>query len=43
LVDRDHFILSVIGAFADPQEALEQAAGRTSSLTYGMLYLAYSL
>jgi len=39
----DHFILSVIGAFADPQDALQQAVNRTASLTYGMLYLAYSL
>jgi len=33
----------VIGAFADPQDALQQAVNRTASLTYGMLYLAYSL
>ncbi len=39
----DHFILSVIGAYADPQEAAEQGFGRTSGFTYGMLYLAYSL
>ena len=39
----DNFVVSVIGAYADPQEAIEQAFGRTSSFTYGMLYLAYSL
>ncbi len=38
----DNFLLSLVGAFADPQDAVEQGYGRTESFTYGMLYLAYS-
>jgi hypothetical protein len=37
-----NFIVSFIAAFADPKEAAEQGYARTSTFTYGMLYVAYS-
>jgi hypothetical protein len=37
-----NFTLSVVGAFADPGELVEQLYGRTKTFTYGMVYLAYS-
>ena len=37
-----NFTLSFIAAFADPKEAAEQGYGRTSTFTYGMVYVAYS-
>jgi hypothetical protein len=36
------FTVSIIAAYAHPQEAATQSYGRTSDLTYGMLYVAYS-
>ena len=38
----DNFILSIVGAYGNPRQAVEQAFGRTDNFTYGMLYLAYS-
>jgi hypothetical protein len=38
----DNFLLSLVGAYADPQQAVEQGYGRTEAFTYGMAYLAYS-
>jgi hypothetical protein len=37
-----NFLLSFVGAFANPQKAAEQAYGRTSDIWYGMVYVAYS-
>jgi len=37
-----NFTLSLVGAFADPHEAAEQAYGRTKNFFYGMVYIAYS-
>jgi hypothetical protein len=34
--------ISLIGAFADPGRAVEQATGRTKNLTYGMVYVGYA-
>ena len=34
--------LSAVAAFADPGDAVFQISGRTSGLSYGMLYLGYS-
>jgi hypothetical protein len=31
-----------VAAFADPQQAIQQAFDRTKSFSYGMVYLAYS-
>ncbi len=36
-----NFTVSVIGAFADPGRALQQATGRTKNFAYGMVYLGY--
>jgi Alginate export len=38
----DNFTLSLLGAFADPGEAVEQAYSRTKNFFYGMIFLAYS-
>jgi hypothetical protein len=38
----DHFILSFVAAVADPGKAVEQSSGRTDTLTYGMVFAAYS-
>jgi len=37
-----NFTLSLVGAFANPGTAVEQATGRTASFRYGMVYLGYS-
>ena len=37
-----NFIVSFIAAMADPKEAAEQGYLRTSTFTYGMIYVAYS-
>ena len=37
-----NFTASFVAAFAEPGDAAEQAFGRTSTFTYGMIYLAYS-
>jgi hypothetical protein len=39
---RKHFTLSLIGAFANPEKAAQQAYKRTSNFFYGMVYIAYS-
>lgn len=38
----DNFTASVVLAYAEPKEAVEQGFGRTASMRYGMLYLAYA-
>ena len=35
-------MVSVVTAFANPGTAVKQLTGRTSSFTYGMVYVAYS-
>ncbi len=37
-----NFLLSVVAAYGNPRQAVEQAFGRTDDFTYGMLYLTYS-
>ncbi len=37
-----NFIVSFIAALADPQQGAEQGYGRTSTFTYGMIYIAYA-
>lgn len=39
---KKHFSVSLIGAFADPQKAAQQAYNRTKTLAYGMIYIGYS-
>ena len=36
-----NFTVSVVGAFADPGEAVQQSSGRTKNFAYGMVH-AYS-
>lgn len=36
------FTTSVVGAFANPQEAVRQGFDRTKNFAYGMVYLAYN-
>jgi hypothetical protein len=38
----DNVTISVVGAFANPQAAVEQAYARTKPFAYGMVFLAYS-
>jgi hypothetical protein len=38
----ENFTLSVVGAFADPGKAVEQAYDRTNSFAYGMVFFTYS-
>lgn len=38
----DNFMLSLVLAVADPDEAIQQSSGRDDTFTYGMVYLAYS-
>ena len=38
----DNFTLSIVAAYGNPRQAVEQAFGRTDQFTYGMLYLAYT-
>jgi hypothetical protein len=37
-----NFTLSVVLAYADPEEAVTQATGRTKNFAYGMVYVAYA-
>lgn len=37
-----NFTLSLVGAFADPGKAVQQASGRTKNFGYGMAYIGYS-
>ena len=37
-----HLILSFVAAWAEPNKGAEQAYGRTSDFTYGMVFAAYS-
>ena len=37
-----NFTLSLVGAFANPQKAVEQGFGRTKNFYYGMAYVAYA-
>jgi hypothetical protein len=37
-----NFTISVVAAYADPEEAVRQATGRTKNFAYGMVYVAYS-
>lgn len=37
-----NFTLSLVGAFADPQKAVQQNINRTANFIYGMIFLAYS-
>jgi hypothetical protein len=37
-----NFLVSFVGAYANPQKGLEQAYGRTKDMWYGMMYIAYS-
>ena len=37
-----NFTASFVAAYADPQDAVRQASGRTKSFVYGMVFLAYS-
>ena len=38
----DNFTASLVLAYAEPDDAIEQGLGRTESLSYGMVYLSYS-
>ena len=38
----EHFTVSLVGAFANPGEAIHQHSGRTKNFGYGMVYVAYS-
>ena len=37
-----NFTVSLVGAFADPGKAVQQATGRTKNFAYGMAYVGYS-
>jgi hypothetical protein len=37
-----NFLISFVAALANPQEAVEEAVGRTENFTYGMIYVSYS-
>jgi hypothetical protein len=37
-----NFTLSLVGAFANPEQAAQQAFNRTSNFYYGMVYIAYA-
>lgn len=37
-----NFTVSIIGAYADPGRAVQQATGRTKNFAYGMVYVGYS-
>jgi hypothetical protein len=38
----DNFLVSLVGAYADPGKAVQQSSGRTKNFAYGMAYLGYS-
>jgi hypothetical protein len=37
-----NFTVSLLGAYADPGKAVQQATGRTKNFVYGMVYVGYS-
>jgi len=37
-----NFTLSLVGAFADPHKAVQEAYNRASAFKCGMVYIAYS-
>ena len=37
-----NFTVSLLGAYADPGEAVQQYTGRTKNFAYGMVYVGYS-
>ena len=37
-----NFTISLVGAYADPGKAVQQATGRTKNFVYGMVYVGYS-
>jgi hypothetical protein len=37
-----NFLISFVAAVANPQEAVEEAVGRTENFTYGMIYVTYT-
>ena len=37
-----NFTVSLLGAYADPGKAVQQATGRTKNFVYGMVYAGYS-
>ena len=37
-----NFTVSLVGAYADPKKAVQQATGRTKNFAYGMVYVGYS-
>ena len=37
----ENFTVSLLGAYADPGKAVQQATGRTKNFVYGMAYLGY--
>ena len=37
-----NFTVSLVAAFANPQDAASQGYGRTSNFSYGMVYVAYA-
>ena len=37
-----NFTVSLLGAYADPGEAVRQGTGRTKNFTYGMVFVGYS-
>ena len=38
----ENFAVTFVAAVADPGEAVEQSSGRTDTLFYGMIFVAYS-
>ena len=41
-IEYKNFTLTLVGAFANPHKAVQQAYNRTSTFSYGMVYIAYS-
>jgi len=37
-----NFTVSLVGAYANPGEAVQQNSGRTKNFAYGMVYVGYS-
>jgi hypothetical protein len=38
----DNFAISLVGAYADPGKAVQEATARTKNFAYGMVYVGYS-
>ena len=38
----ENFIVSIVAAIASPQDAVQQATGRTKDFKYGMVYVSYT-